>query len=239
MGQYYKAVILDKDTNPNEKIVVKQAFSSYDYGWIGAKLMEHSYVGNRFVQAVEYALYHYYDGHPFVWCGDYSDGICGVDVYGEASEWMDKNKEEFALANGYTRVENASYGIEWEKDGKCVGMIEKIPYEKFETYKYIINYDKKQFIRIPEKSNKKDKNGYPILTIHPLPLLCADGNQRGGGDYYGRNEKLVGAWAYDRIGIDNELPEDITTELVAVFEESWGDNTKNVNDYEYVERVLD
>ena len=235
MGQYYKAVILDKDTNPNEKIIVKQAFSSYDYDWNGAKLMEHSYVGNWFVKAVEHELYHYFDGYPFVWCGDYADDKCGVSVYAKACEWMDKAKEEFALANGYTRVEDASFGREWEKDEDCVGsvgMIEKIPYEEFETYKYIINYDKKQFIRIPEKVQGK-------LTIHPLPLLCADGNQRGGGDYYGRNEKLVGAWAYDRIGIDNELPEDITTELVAVFEESWGDNTKKVNDYKYVEKVLD
>ena len=235
MGQYYKAVILDKDTNPNEEIIVKQAFSSYDYDWNGAKLMEHSYVRNWFVKAVEHALANIFNGYPFVWCGDYADDKCGVSVYGKACEWMNNAKDEFARANGYTKITSPRYGEEYEKDGEyfgAVGMVEQIPYEEFETYKYIINYDKKQFMRIPEKVKGK-------LIIHPLPLLCADGNQRGGGDYYGRNEKLVGAWAYDRIGIDNELPEDITTELVAVFEESWGDNTKNVNDYKYVERVLE
>ena len=41
MGQYYEAVSIDK----------KEFLESYDYG-NGAKLMEHSYIGNFFVAAV-------------------------------------------------------------------------------------------------------------------------------------------------------------------------------------------
>jgi hypothetical protein len=81
------------------------------------------------------------------------------------------------------------------------------------------------FVRIPELSENWD--------IHPLPLLCADGNQRGGGDYYGANEDLVGSWAYDRIGIDNEIPKGITTELVVTFKERY--NGGKGNDYKYVD----
>lgn len=235
MGQYYRPTILGKSTHRAKKIIVKQAFTSYDYD-NGAKLMEHSYVGNYLVKVVENALYHYYDGHPFVWAGDYADEKYGCIVYERAHEFVEKSRKKYAKDNGYKKKKGPSWGNNWVKNGNYYSdkdVIDKTPYEELEnnTYEFIINYDKKQFIRIPKESNEKDKYGYPKLTIHPLPLLCADGNGRGGGDYNGKNMSLVGAWAYDRIGIDNEIPTGITTELVADFEEY----VDNVDDFTYVE----
>ena len=66
-------------------------------------------------------------------------------------------------------------------------------------YKYIVNHTKKQYI---------DKSKY--INIHPLPLLTAEGNGRGGGDYYGSNEKLVGSWSRNVISIEKEVPEDFS-----------------------------
>ena len=43
-------------------------------------------------------------------------------------------------------------------------------------------------------------------TIHPLPILTCIGNGRGGGDYYGTNMDMVGAWAMDRITFTEEWP---------------------------------
>ena len=65
-----------------------------------------------------------------------------------------------------------------------------IPHRKWRYNKYLINYDKAQYVKLP-----KCKKG--VWQIHPLPLLCADGNGRGGGDYNGINENMVGIWAYD------------------------------------------
>ena len=44
--------------------------------------------------------------------------------------------------------------------------------------------------------------------IHPLPLLTAVGNGRGGGDYRGyENKSMVGYYAGDVIEISEEIPD--------------------------------
>ena len=45
---------------------------------------------------------------------------------------------------------------------------------------------------------------------HPLPLLVAEGNCRGGGDYNGINENIVGSWARDVISVENNIQEGYT-----------------------------
>jgi hypothetical protein len=83
------------------------------------------------------------------------------------------------------------------------------------NYRYIINHTKKEYVKVP--AYEKDK-----WIIHPLPILLADGNGRGGGDYHDEictnpeeedldkreyvkkpNAKFVGAWAYDTISVTN------------------------------------
>ena len=74
----------------------------------------------------------------------------------------------------------------------------RIPIKSCKEYRYIINHTKKQYV---DKENQ---------YYHPLPLLTAEGNGRGGGDYYGQGEKLVGTWARDVISVEKEFPEDYT-----------------------------
>jgi len=73
-------------------------------------------------------------------------------------------------------------------------------------YKYIINHTKKLFIN-------KDNH----TLGHPLPLLTAEGNGRGGGDYRGINEELVGTWARDVISIEKYIDYNDYTEFVCEF----------------------
>ena len=64
MGQYYKPISVDK----------MQHLYSHDYG-NGLKLMEHSYIGNNFVNTVESLLApggEWYKNR-LVWAGDYAD----------------------------------------------------------------------------------------------------------------------------------------------------------------------
>jgi hypothetical protein len=71
-------------------------------------------------------------------------------------------------------------------------------------FQYILNHSKKQYV------DKKDK------YIHPLSLLTAEGNERGGGDYYGKDKDLVGTWARDIISVEKERPEEYK-ELICDF----------------------
>lgn len=69
--------------------------------------------------------------------------------------------------------------------------------EPIVSYNYIVNHTKKIYIK---KNND-------IYGIHPLPLLTAEGNGRGGGDYDGPNMDMVGTWARDVISMEKDAPD--------------------------------
>ena len=196
MGQYYRGVILNE-----EKTEVINALCCYAHG-NGAKLMEHSYIGNHYVRAYEHLLSTTFKNKPFVWCGDYAD----TDWYGKAIDFDDSRTKDM-----YERKYNCAYPTNRTETKHHL----TIPHRKWRYNKYLINYDKAQYVKLP-----KCKKG--VWQIHPLPLLCADGNGRGGGDYSGINENMVGIWAYDHIGIANELLTDkYYTEMKVEFKEIW------------------
>ena len=193
MGQYYKPIVLKQNWKEEEQPIAG-TLSPYDYD-NGAKLMEHSYVDNNFVKAAMRMIELIGKGKavPFVWCGDYADTIDtpnhpvtkddkgntvgGMDLYHFACLWIGNDKN------------SKEY-----KDLK-----ESIADADLMTKNYIINETKKQFVRIPDKEKGK-------WVIHPLPVLCADGNGRGCGDYgyyESKNTKLVGTWAHDEIRLTN------------------------------------
>jgi hypothetical protein len=72
-----------------------------------------------------------------------------------------------------------------------------LPKVDMSSYRYIVNHTKKLYV---------DKNLEFEDNIHPLSLLTADGNGRGGGDYSGTSEELVGTWARDVISVEKDLP---------------------------------
>ena len=202
MGQYYKPIVLKQNWKEEEQPIAG-TLSPYDYD-NGAKLMEHSYVGNGFVKAAMRMIEHIGQGKavPFVWCGDYADPVDttnhpvtkddkgntvgGIDLHSCAYDWIGDDND----SKDYEDLKNALQNVSVDKK------------------RYIINETKKQFVCIP----KFDKDKW---LIHPLPILCADGNGRGGGDYgyYATaNMKLVGTWAHDEIRLgtkaDTESYED-------------------------------
>lgn len=86
------------------------------------------------------------------------------------------------------------------------------PHNKYDkSYNIVVNHTKKMYTVLPEE--KKDE-----WQIHPLPILTCSGNGRGGGDYHGNNEELVGIWAGDSISMEKEIPEGYS-ELIITFEE--------------------
>lgn len=200
MGQYYRAVC------PSKQEVV----SSYTFD-NGGKLMEHSWIGNNFVEAVELLLIpggRWYK-QQIVWAGDYADEEDVSSVFwkqnikyfqGIGKEMGSRNLN--ALSNDYSELKF---------------LIEASP----KTHLYLVNHDKKLFVdksKIPSTGTWND--GSP-MQIHPLPLLTCEGNGRGGGDYRGPDGlELVGSWARNRIGLVNEIPQGMK-EIIPNFTEAY------------------
>ncbi len=174
MGQYYRPCILKKNWKLAKQPIMA-ALTSWSFD-DGAKLMEHSYIGNHFVSAVAQLLSSKYFGHPFVWCGDYADSVTIRSV--EHDLYLDARKFE----------ESKEYD-------KIRGMVA----DEWQDFKYLINLTKKVYVKLPKYADKKQGEWW----VHPLPLLTAFGNGRGGGDY-GLEDDRVGSWAFDRIGMSND-----------------------------------
>ena len=117
--------------------------------------------------------------HPFVWCGDYADAINN-----------DRNMYQCACEDEF----DTKYTEKFLKENP--------KWFENEDLKYIINHSKKQYVVVDDYIED-------VWQIHPLPLLTADGNGRGGGDYRSENdEDKVGIWAYDIIECNDDAPED-------------------------------
>jgi hypothetical protein len=166
MGQYYKPVNTEN----------KQHLYSHDYG-SGLKLMEHSWMKNDFVGAVESLLVEggaWYK-KPIVWGGDYAK---------ERKELIDKDLNP-----------NNFYSI-------CDDKNKIQPPPTVINKKYIYNHTKKQYV---DKSKvPTDNDGW---QIHPLPLLTSEGNGQGGGDFFGDDKNhLIGSWCNDIISVESRKP---------------------------------
>lgn len=176
MGQYYRPTILGN----NGKI--KATTIGWDWGCMGAKLMETSWVHNPMVNAVEQLLAGKFKGSRVVWAGDYADEReNGRTTYDMASD------DNATKVTDLVEVREVKYN--------------NIPYKEtdFVQYKWVLNRDKKIAVEIPKYDSEE-------WNVHPLPILTADGNGRGGGDYGGTAMEYVGAWAYDHISVANRLP---------------------------------
>ena len=194
MGQYYKPMLLKEDYNKEE-----QPFICYAYTWDfdnGLKLMEHSYVGNYVTRQMEKELATEHYGTRLVWAGDYAD---------ENENWKDEMGNALNVFCYSDLLEERGISLKINPDD----------YDKLKSYRYAVNLDKKEYVKIPRR--RKDK-----LVIHPLPLLCADGNGRGGGDFHAKFDRYdyVGVWAYDHIGVTNKKPEGFK-EITPDFQEDY------------------
>ena len=78
----------------NHKLATKSnpclaSLSPFDFG-NSEKLMEHSYIGNSYVEAVMSLISDNSDlyGYPFAWVGDYADEVNGKNLFDCAKETL-------------------------------------------------------------------------------------------------------------------------------------------------------
>ena len=153
MGQYYKPVNLDR----------QEFVSSYDYG-SGAKLMEHSWLLGRMVNAIVIALSPRgaWYGKRLVWAGDYMDkGLFLDDISG---------RQECHSTLYECCGEN-------ENDKPCMIKVRPIIPDGPAPV-VIVNHDTKEFVRLADLPEEEPSD--PGWHLHPLPLLTCSGNGRGG-----------------------------------------------------------
>ena len=176
MGQYYKCFNLDQ-----HEYLYPHAYDN------GAKLMEHSYIGNNMLNVAEHLLSPNGSWHKtrIVWGGDYMDDhifVEDIEVEGNIRSLLHEKGNLYEFAIDFFKQVN----LEFEEDP---------------TLRFIVNHSKKQFA-----DKTKVREGNYGLKIHPLPLLTSSGNGRGGGDYFDETNSYVGTWAGDVISFETDIP---------------------------------
>lgn len=177
MGQYYMPIIGNKFGSD-----CKVFNRSVDGEYTLAKLMEHSWWNNPFVNSFSSKLFH--QKKRVIWVGDYaedSDFIFDID----SSVYIPNYFEIWGNTVRTRSVKSSNFTLD---------------------NKFLINHDTKQFLDLNEyKANSIDNNGW---CIHPIPLLTAVGNGRGFGDF--REGSIgfesVGIWAWHLLSISNSSP---------------------------------
>lgn len=193
MGQYFRFVALNshKKNYPN-KDKVKATMCTW-YFDSGAKLMEFSYIGNKFVGTIENLINIDNEngrlaGSPILFAGDYA------------------NEEPYTLNGKKVTM------YELAKNSRLDITPETAPEPRH--YRYLINKTKKVFFDM-NRVKVCDTTEYEGETIewriHPLPLLCNDGCiggiPLGGGDYSNKHRE-VGAWRRNVVVTSDNRPDD-------------------------------
>ena len=194
MGQYYMPTLID-----NKGDITTLYSHEYDNG---LKLMEHSWMGNNFVNAVITQLWK--NPQKVAWIGDYSN-----EFYEEGDAYEKKiDHDEFEKI----------YNAVWSERDECKihpdeeEIIKRDGHDDIGNRCYLVNHTTRQYIDLAdyfEASMYKAKWMNKVMCVHPLPLLTACGNDRGGGDFHseGVGYDLVGIWAFDVLELTNIQPD--------------------------------
>jgi hypothetical protein len=191
MGQYYKPICLD----------TREYLYTHDYG-SGLKLMEHSWIGNRFMNVVTQLLFEGGAWHKkrIVWAGDYADtGLFIDEDEPEVSGLEREEGEDCSPVEAKTLTLYTLAGIMFTQiqPGLADGP----------NIQFIINHTKQEYVDLSAVVMNNDEEDW---GIHPLSILTCDGNGRGGGDYRGGSEDYIGSWAGDVISSDLFAPHGYT-----------------------------
>lgn len=190
MGQYYRPVIQNL-SNPDNEMDITIYNRDIDGEYTMAKLLEHSYMGNRLMKAICKLLYK--NKCKVAWVGDYS----------EPEELINLGIPSI-IANNISSAKGVGLNsVEFDYKGK-----------------YLVNHTKGIYMSFDKYLNDEINTSNPYAIIHPLSLLTAVGNGRGGGDYTAAmNLDLVGTWAWNEIEITDEVSPDYSEVIIAFNEE--------------------
>jgi len=211
MGQYYVPVIISVDGE--SKRLNSHAFDS------GLKLMEHSWVGNEFVNAVISRIHN--QRAVIAWIGDYSN---------DSKKDYETGEEPFTRTLPHKEFMKY-YRLAWGDRKKNIIAPSEFSEQDCNIFThdtrgmFLINHTEKRYLDLTkyiEDCRVKDKTEDYYWCVNPLPLLTACGNGRGGGDYHEEHPcyKDVGSWAFHTLEYTDRIP-DGYAEAVFTFAEYW------------------
>jgi hypothetical protein len=165
MGQYYRPISIDK----NEFVL------SFDYG-NGLKIMEHSWIGNNFVTAVENLIKRggKWYGTRIVWAGDYAD------------KEPNKDKNLYRLVVDKVTPTKVEYS-------KKLRFLKNIDTGEYVDLNKVPEYEWKDYYIHP----------LPLLTVEGMGQ--GGGDFFIGDNIFG-DYTLIGKWARQRITIQTKRP---------------------------------
>lgn len=174
MGQYYYPTV--------KKSRALEQFYSHYFG-SGLKLTEHSYVGSKFVNKVLASLVD--EPGRLCWLGDYAE-----------KEDFKRLVVDKALA-GMMLASMDMFAAEEDDEENLYLHYSKEAAPDVDA-RFVVNHSKKEYVDMKryEEAAPEDRFG---MKLHPIPLLTAVGNGKGGGDYRGSNMDLIGRWCCDEI----------------------------------------
>lgn len=211
MGQYYRPVIVTENKTHIFKNWLRTIDGTSDYQ--GAKITEHSWIGNHWVDSVLSRLYN--KQARVMWVGDYTERkpvISADDTVTPISAVEYYNTSQAALAR---------QGI----NATIHGSVKQRKTDYKWDDKFIVNLSRKEYLNMHEyilrsTSTATDWEGW---CIHPLPLLTSTGGDQGGGDYHSSfiDAYYVGRWAFDLITVTKVEPDtNEYTKLNVTFDET-------------------
>ena len=190
MGQYYTPIILSANGG---KTVGSFYSHAYDEG---LKLMEHSWVGVRFVDSVIAKAMSIKKPFTLVWFGDYAELNEDVLPLTEHRAFDPANNVG-GIHRDYVRMFQRAHRV-YEGDlyrvaPEDAAISEYIKYAQDAVFYDTVTHQKLSMRKyVAHAIASGDEEG---SIIHPLPLLTCLGNGKGGGDYRGSDQEWVGSWA--------------------------------------------
>ena len=209
MGQYYKVINIDK--------------KEYMRADGGVKLMEWSYNLNPLILNLINKMANEWKGNRVYVVGDYAVSSDDEESY-DYKKLVELEKD----LGIYNKKDSQGYKISIYDLADKYKKIDLKDMEN-EEYKYIYNHNKKQYINLEhcplawlykDKSMKK----YETVRISPVSLLLTLGNGRGGGDYRGHNDCLIGYYLDDVTNLEitkEQLNNDYTEFRPEFYEEEY------------------
>lgn len=198
IGQYYKVATSENDGKMHIYSLQsreweeaykksKEEHTEFPSGFVGQKLMEHSWIGNNFTDAVSWHIYK--NPMRLAWVGDYAND----------TDW--KYEGEYDGEETAQTIHQKTWDIREEDEEFIPRTKGKFDY----SGKILVNHTKKIRVDLDQYIIDSTRDDW---CIYPVSLLTAIGNGQGGGDYRCGSCPdgfQVGNWAWDVISIEDKL----------------------------------
>ena len=162
------------------------------------KMVEHAHLDTTTTLVVEWYLSPdgpYGDGtYGLVWAGDYGPKSApgGQPLHYYVDELLaSDDMAKLGTAKPVLMSWETAFETHALKRGEILNA---------KSWRYIVNHTKKTYLDKAVLSLEDDS------LFHPMCILTAEGNGCGGGDYHGINKTRASLWAYDVVGVSNEIP---------------------------------